>query len=124
MKYQATAIALLLLTMSKATAWKWFPEAIQAEAWNACQAFMAATLLLLVALLYQSRLVWMAALWGIGMELQTAACSIAYMVKPWEINPGDELCSSGLGFPIGLLSAGMGLIVLQYLRTPWMGVKS
>lgn len=115
MKHGLTAIWLALLVLTKTAAWKAFPDAVQADIWNASQSLLTAVLLILLGCVYGSTGVWLAVALGVGLELQTAACSVAYAYKPWPTLPGDELCSSGLKFPLGLASAAAGLAVVLHL---------
>lgn len=109
-------MALVALGVAKLTAWQAFPEAMQADIWNVSNALWATALLALIGLLYASKAMFLTVSMLAGFELQTAACSIGYIVKPWPMNPGDELCSAGLQFPIALVSLWAAVCLTLYLR--------
>lgn len=70
----------------------------------------AVSLMLLTMIAYQSRVVALPAAGMAGEEIQVIGCGTWWLVSPWEIKPGDELCSSGLGIPlgsIGIMALGM-----------------
>ena len=117
MKHINTALLLLVVGLSKTTVWKLAPVASQSMVWNISGSLAQIVVLLLLGLIYQSRAVWLVIAVTAGLELQTAACSVLFLVHPWVRQPDDELCSSGLHFPVGLLSAWVAIIVLTYIRS-------
>lgn len=83
---------LLLVGAQRHYAWPLAPEALQGQVWNLGGAL---TILFLIALSVRrdwSLLTCAIALWMAGEELLVAGCSAAWMVAPWEVAPGDELC--------------------------------
>ena len=117
MKHRKTALLLLVVGVSKTTAWKLAPVVAQSMIWNVSQSIAQIVVLLLLGLIYQSKAMWLVIALTAGLELQTAACSVLFLVHPWVREPDGELCSSGLHFPVGLLSAWVAIIVLTYIRS-------
>ena len=101
------ALALLLVGGAAQFAWQLVDPDWQADTWNASQ---GALMLLVLAVVWSrsGRMVRMAclllALWA---ALQTG-CSLAYMVAPWPVAPGQEQCSAALDLPLGMV----GLVLL------------
>ena len=81
------------------------PVDAQPLAWNALGA--AARLALVLMLVYPVTQAPMAAVvaWLAAEELQVIVCNVAYALKPWHINPGQEMCSSLIGTDLGKYSA-------------------
>lgn len=102
--------------MIKTTAWKVAPAADQAYVWNASGAIAAALFLGLLGLVFMSAEVWLVVALAAGIELQTAACSIWFLHSPYVIKPGEELCSAGLQFPVGLVLLWCYACVAMHLR--------
>lgn len=102
--------------MVKTTAWKVAPVAAQAYVWNASSAATTAAFLFLMGLICGSREVWLVVALTAGIELQTATCSVWFIFSPWVIKPGDEICSAGLQFPVGLVLLWCFVCVAMYLR--------
>lgn len=116
-RHVQTASLLLLVCVCKHQGWKLSPNDLQAYLYHASGAAGAVVLLCLLGLLYSSREIWLVvALWG-GFELQTFTCSVWWIFDPWVIRPGDELCSSGLQWPLGLLGLWATLCVVIALRS-------
>lgn len=39
--------------------------------------------------------------WYAFEELQTAMCSVMYLIKPWPVEVGQSMCSARIGFDVG-----------------------
>jgi hypothetical protein len=100
----------------KSTAWQLVPASIQPYVWNAVGSLVIAMLLVLLALVFNSMETWLVVALTAGVELQTATCSIWFIFSPWVIRPGDELCSAGLQFPVGLVLLWFFVCAAMYLR--------
>ena len=85
-------------------------------AWNALGA--AARLALVLALVYPVTQAPMAAVvaWIAAEELQVIVCNLAYAIEPWEVRPGQEMCSSLIGTDLGKYSAVVVAGLLAWLR--------
>ncbi len=116
MKHRPIALALVAMGTIHATAWKLGPIAVDAEVWNATGAVFTAVLLIWLGALYSSASVWLAVALTAGAEIQTATCSMAYIIRPWVMAPGDDLCSAGLGFPVFFISLWALVCLAIYIR--------
>jgi hypothetical protein len=92
------------------------PVDAQPLAWNALGAL--ARLALVLALVYPVTSVPMAAVvaWLTAEELQVAVCNAAFAVRPWDIKPGQEMCSSLIGTDLGKYSAVAVATLLLLVR--------
>ena len=45
------------------------------------------------------------AAWWIAEESMVIGCDVAYMVSPWAVPPGQDMCSSLLDFDLGKVGA-------------------
>ena len=105
----ALAALLLVVGVMKNNAHKWVDDDLKPWVWNASGGAYEILLLIVVAIVVGSLLVTIVALLLASFSLQVAGCSIWYMLDPWPLN-GDELCSSKLHAPLGLL--GLALVML------------
>jgi hypothetical protein len=96
--------------------WALAPAEHQAQVWNAAGAI--ARLAMLLALVWPITDKWVAAvvLWYAGEETQIAACSAAYIVRPWEILPGQAQCSALLQTDLG--AYGIAVVAMIVLTQP------
>ena len=126
------ALALLLLGLLLFYGWAWFPTTLQAQAWNAAGALARLALLGGVLYLLRGRMrilrfgsfrlgrftvavaakpVLLVAAWWAAEDLMVAGCSVAFMVAPWQVPPGQAQCSALVQFDIGQI----GLVVVAAL---------
>ena len=115
MKPAPAAMALLLAGLLWNNAWKWFPAQHGGRVFVAGSGLFIAFLLSGLAVITKSQAVRIVCILIIGFALQVFGCNAWYIVAPWHINPGDELCSSRLGFPLGLAGLWVTILVVQYL---------
>lgn len=52
-----------------------------------------------------------------GWAAQTAGCSVAWLIEPWELQPGGEICSDRLGIPLGTMGCVAALLVAAHTST-------
>lgn len=117
MKHKATALALLLIGCAAAYGWQFAPAQHAGAAWYISQGLWQVALLALVACTYRSWAVVVVCALLAAFGLMVAGCEAAYLVNPWSMNPGDELCSARLNYPLGLLGAVIALgLVLSIIR--------
>jgi hypothetical protein len=67
---------------------------------------------------YPSRLMALVLAWWAFEALQITLCSFAYCIKPWEVLPGQSICSARLGMDLGALGIMFVALIL------WRIVKS
>lgn len=111
------ALCLLLGGLLHNNAWKWAPPEHAAMVWNATGALLPAALLAVIALVWAHWAVTLVCLLLIGFSLQVVGCSVAFIVSPWPVRPEDELCSSRLHAPLGLVGLWAASLVAQYVYT-------
>ncbi len=93
--------------------WAFAPAEHQAQIWNACGAFARLVLVMALAWRIRSRLVLFAALWWACEELMVAGCSIAYIVSPWKVEPGEAQCSALFQLDIGRIGIFVAVFILS-----------
>jgi hypothetical protein len=71
--------------------------------------------LALIASAWRSRIVWAACAYGAWEYGQTALCSAAYMVRPWQVDPGQPMCSAWAGFDVGFFGLLIAACVIYRL---------
>lgn len=91
------------------------PIDAQPLAWNALGA--AARLALVLALVYPIMSPGMAAVvaWIAAEELQVVVCNAAFAMRPWNIAPGQEMCSSLVGADLAKFAALAVIGLLAHL---------
>jgi hypothetical protein len=82
--------------------WALVPAEHQAQAWNAAGAAVRAGLLLAVLWHVRSRFALPVLAWWLAEESLVAGCSLAYIVKPWEVLPDQAQCSALLQHDLGV----------------------
>ncbi len=116
LKHPRIAFLLLVNAVLSNNLWKFFPEDSQAYVWHASLGLSGALCLAVIGLALRSVEVWLVVALAAGFCLQSAGCSIWFMLDPWTVKPGDELCSSGLQFPLGLIGLWASVCVALFLR--------
>jgi hypothetical protein len=66
----------------------------------------------------KSALAAFVAAWWLCEELMVAGCSVAYIVSPWNVEPGQAQCSALLQFDLGRI----GVLAMAFLVA--LAVKS
>lgn len=102
------SIGLLALGSTLFYGWALVPAEHQAQVWNICGATARVALLCFVLRYVPSWWVLAVGLWWTAEEMMVIGCSVAYIVKPWEIPDGQAQCSSLLGADIG--KAGIAIV--------------
>ncbi len=100
MKPIVVAVALLLAWWLGHHAYKLASIALEGHAWNIGGAASRLVLLGVLVLLVRSPLVDLPASWLAAEEVQAIGCTVAYVIKPWPMQPGQEKCSEALGLPL------------------------
>lgn len=101
------AALLLLVWYAVHYGYQWAP-AQQGAVFNVLRSAGSLVLLSIVFLALPSRVLAVPAAGLAAEELQVIGCGTWWLLDPWPVKPGDELCSAGLGFPLG----AVGLAVL------------
>jgi len=85
--------------------WWLAPLTAEADVWNVGANVTLATMAALAAVgtYLGGRMVRLACLLAVCLALSEAGCSLAWLVQPWEVQPGQPQCSALLGVPLGLL---------------------
>lgn len=91
------------------------PLHAQPMAWNALGAI--ARLALVLVVVYPITAPGMAAVvaWVAAEELQVVVCNLAFAIRPWEIQSGQEMCSTLVGTDLSKFAAVAVIGVLAYL---------
>jgi hypothetical protein len=111
-------LALIVLLAGAALFYGWAlaPVEHQSQVWNAAGSIARMSLLLAYVGTISNRFLLAVVLWYTGEESQVAACSVAYIVQPWEILPGQAQCSALLQTDIG--AYGMAAVAVLLLAYP------
>lgn len=102
------AVVLLVTWYAVHYGYEWAAVEHQGTVFNIMRSLGSLVLLGLIALAFQSRLTWLPIAGMAGEELQVVVCGSWWLWRPWPVKQGDELCSSGLGIPLG----SIGLVLL------------
>lgn len=94
------AIALLFAWWLGHHAYKLAPVALEGHAWNIGGAAARLVLLGIVTSMARKPLIDIPAAWLAAEEVQAIGCTVAYVIKPWPMVPGQEKCSEALGLPL------------------------
>lgn len=113
--YKAEALALLLVGATAQWGWKHAPVDAQADVWNASQALLVLVTLAMLANAYRCRWVLaVSALLGC-LQASTAACSLAWLVRQWPVQPGDDQCDAALRFPLSAVGLWLAALLVAGL---------
>jgi len=110
------AALLLLLASTHELFWRFFPPENQAEIWQITGGLSRACLVFVIGLFAGSRLVWFVVSFAAGLDLQVAWCAGLYIYSPWEIKPGQDVCTSRYEIPFALLFCWFALALAQTIR--------
>lgn len=81
----------------------------------------AMAILVLLAVVWfksdRSKALGLILLWWAWEETQVAMCSVAYMHKPWSVEPGQAICHALTGLDLGALGV-LFVAVLAYRTAP------
>lgn len=110
--YSAALIALGVLVHY---GWAVVPAEHQAQVWNAAGGFARLCLVLALAWRVRGLPMLMTAAWWAAEEMMVVGCSLAYIVSPWLVEPGQAQCSALLQFDLG--RAGILVMVFAMLAT-------
>ena len=112
--------ALLALVLAvRHYGWVLAPAEWHADVWNILGAAVVVVLAFGWALWARSSVVW--GLWGIlaWHELSVAGCSLAYIVRPWPVLPGQDQCAAMVDWDVQKLGALVVLLGVLCLLALW-----
>jgi len=110
------AAGLLVLGVAHNQAHKLAPAEHAAMVWNVTGHALALYLLALVLLAWRSsRAVLLVGALIAGYLLQVLGCSLWWLLDPWPLVEGGEICSDRLHFPLGTLGLAAALLVAAEL---------
>ena len=120
-KPDALAAWIMAAFLLREVGWSWFPAEHQGMASKALGSLLVLFLAGVVwHLAKRSKWLLAALAYGIWSALQTVICSIAYMVQPWAVSPGQGICSARIDFDLGAL----GLMAAAFFAVRAAGVTS
>lgn len=111
------ALALLTLGAIRQYGYKLAPPEMSARVWNVAGAVVMLALVLWVAWRFRSRLVLLVVAWWAAEEALTIGCNAAWMIAPWQVQAGQDICLGLLDFDLGKLGALM--IAVALARIVW-----
>lgn len=110
------AAALIFVWFVAHYLWMWAPIQHQGAAFNIARSAASLVLVGMVALAIPSRLVLVPAAGIAAEEAQVIGCGTWWLIDPWVIKPGDELCSSGFGIPLGAIGLSLLGVTAYWLK--------
>lgn len=114
---KAAALALLTLGAVRQYGYKLADPELAARVWNVTGAAVVLALVLWLAWRLRSRLVLLVVAWWACEELLTIGCNTAWMIAPWPVQAGQDICRGLLDFDLGKLGALM--IAVALARIVW-----
>lgn len=114
--YRSWALALLLVGGAAGLGYHHVRPDIAGDVWNASQAALNLLTLAMVAIAYPG---WPRAVCALLASWQAlaAGCSVAWIVKPWPVQPGQAQCSAALDLPITAVGAWLLVVIALRLDT-------
>ena len=98
------AVLLLVAGVLRHQVWEHVAPDQQARVWNMLGAVAIIVLLWMVVRAEKSALASIVAFWWAYEETLVAGCSGWHLLDPWIVGPGQELCSSRVGFKLGSIT--------------------
>jgi CHASE2 domain-containing sensor protein len=90
-----------------------------AHAWNIVGAVAMGALLVAVGWRWRGPVRWVIG-WWLFEEVLVVVCSVAFIIKPWDVPAGMDMGSALIGFDLGRVSAvamiGLLIYVLGFSR--------
>lgn len=123
MKHAQVAAALVCAWFVGHLAYHLAPVSIEGHAWNICQSLARVILLLVIVKTYRSPLIDIPASGLIAEEVLVIGCTLAYLIKPWALIPGEPKCSSAVGLPLTVMCSVALIWVCLWLLDKLKGVN-
>ena len=108
------AVGLLALCAALHMGYLLFAPEDRADAWNAAGAVVRSAFLVALAWQWGGPILKVVWIW-LAEEALVAGCSVAYIVRPWVVPPGQDQCSALVGFDLGKVSAVVMIGLLIWL---------
>lgn len=115
MRHVVFALFLLLCGLGWNNAHKWAQPEHAGYIWSASGGLFIAALLAVIALVWGHWAVTLVCLLLIGFAMQVFVCNLWFVVSPWDLRGSRELCSSRLGFPLGMAGLWAASLAAQYI---------
>lgn len=109
---RGVAIALLLMASVREFVWQWVVPDLQGDVREITLWPLIVLLCVLVAINYRDRLICASCAAVALMSSTSAGCSLAYLIQPWAVEPGQEQCTAHWGAPMLLVSGLAAVLVL------------
>lgn len=111
------AAALLLIGASRNYGWLLVDPSMRGVASKALGAIAALCLLAIIVYYFKSKIVLLVAGFYGFEELQTATCSVMYLIEPWHVEAGQSMCSARINFDLGAVGIFIvGLLAYKLVR--------
>lgn len=113
------AIALLLMGAARNYGWLLADPQVMGVASKAIGAIAAICFLLIIWMNFpRNLLLTLVIAWYAFEELQTAMCSVMYLIKPWPVEAGQSMCSARIGFDVGAVGVFVvGLLAFKLVHS-------
>lgn len=113
------AIALLLMGAARNYGWLLADPQVMGVASKAIGAIAAICFLLIIWMNFpRNLLLTLVIAWYAFEELQTAMCSVMYLIKPWPVEVGQSMCSARIGFDVGAVGVFVvGLLAFKLVHS-------
>ena len=105
MKSWRVAIVVLVAAWVAHWAYHFAPVGMEGHAWNVGQAIGRVLLLFVIVSAWRTALVHVPAAYMLAEEVQVIGCTIGFVIKPWDVLPGQSKCSEAIGYPLVFTAA-------------------
>jgi hypothetical protein len=106
-----TASVLLLLWYTVHYGYGWAAPEYRGVVFNILRSAGSLVLIGIIVLALPTRMTLLAGAGMAGEELQVVGCGTWWLISPWVVREGEDLCSEGLGLPLG----SIGLVLIGML---------
>jgi hypothetical protein len=114
LRHPKAAFGLLVAGLLLSYCWFWAPPVHQGEVWNIATSALVIYLLGMIGLAFNSAEVWVVGVTIAFFKVVVMACSTWYIFAPWEVAPGQELCSAKFNLPLGIIGLAIGAALIAY----------
>lgn len=106
---RALALVLLVVGLLAFYSWQWAPSQHSGTVFALATHAYAAVLLLVLALVLRDPVLWAVLLLLMACSLLVVGCNTAYLIEPWPVADGDDICSAKLNVPVGTIGLALFL---------------
>lgn len=111
MKHQKLALVMLVTGLLLSYSWQWVPVQYSGEAFSIVTSLHVIVVLYIIGMTFTSPEVLAVVALLIMFKLTVITCNAWYIVDPWEVRPGEALCSARLNMPLGFIGLGLGVLL-------------